>query len=197
LLSGSVHQIPLLSLAFINLKLAHMKRSSIARPVISFLLVCIILCSCKKDTEVTNDTATTKFKWITTGTWKQKDLVLAYPIDFAGSSLPVGFSLYNITGYLPVSGPLIDCTKDNTYTFNSDSSYAINGCTDLMLAGAGSAGKWRLEIHNAVLRLTAADNTSNPYWTNKLTETEWSLGMTLYIAEADASLPVNLILEKQ
>ena len=174
-----------------------MRRSSIARPAIAFLLACLFLSSCKKDDEVINNTAATKFNWITAGTWKQKDLVLAYPIEFAGNELPVGFSLYNITGFLPVSGPLIDCTKDNTYSFKADSSYAITGCTDLVLPGAGNAGNWRLEVHNAVLRLMAPSTEGSPYWTNTLTENEWSLGMTIYIAEADAHLPVNLIIEKQ
>jgi len=174
-----------------------MKRSSIARPVISFLLLCLFLSSCKKDDEVVDKTATTKYNWITAGTWKQKDIQLAYPIKFAGQKLPVGFSLYKITGYLPVSGPLIDCTKTNTYSFKTDSSYAITGCTDLLLAGAGLAGKWRLEVHNAVLRLMAPSTEGSPYWTNTLTENEWSMGMTLYIAEVDEYLPVNLIIEKQ
>ncbi|MCW3116521.1 MAG: hypothetical protein JWM28_603, partial [Chitinophagaceae bacterium] len=153
--------------------------------------------SCKKDKNPVEDSSAIKNGWITSGTWKQKDLVLAYPIDFAGNSLPVGFSIYNITGYLPLSGPLIDCTKDNTYTFKSDSSYAIAGCTELMLPNAGNAGRWKLEIYDAVLRLTSADNKSAPYWTNNITATEWSIGLTIYIAEADASIPVNLLLEKQ
>jgi hypothetical protein len=153
--------------------------------------------SCKKDSVKTDDTISkTKRTWVS-GTWKQKDLVLGYPVDFGGQQLPVGFSVYNITGYLPVSGPLLDCTKDNTYTFNADSSYTINGCTELMLPNAGAAGKWRLEIYDAVLRLTSSEAKTAPYWTNSLTEKEWSIGLTVYLAEVDANLPVNLILEKQ
>jgi len=174
-----------------------MKRSSIVRPAISFLLVCLFLNSCKKDEEIVDNTATTKFNWITAGTWKQKDIQLAYPIPFGGQDLPVGFSLYNIAGYLPYTGPMINCTKNNTYNFGSDSSFSITGCTDLIFPVTGNAGKWRLEIHNAVLRLTAAEDKTNPYWTNTLTENQWSLGMTIYIAEADANVPVNLIIEKQ
>lgn len=156
-----------------------------------------IFLSCKKEKVTTDNSSAIKTGWITTGTWKQKDLVLAYPIDFAGSSLPVGFSIYNITGYLPLSGPLIDCTQNNTYTFKTDSSYAITGCTELMLPTAGNAGKWKLEVYDAVLRLTSSDNKSQPYWTNNITATQWSIGLTLYVVEADANIPVNLLLEKQ
>jgi len=153
--------------------------------------------SCKKDSSSSpSNTSQTKRSWIS-GTWKQKDLTLAYPIDFAGQSLPVGFSIYNITSYLPVSGPMLDCTRENTYTFNTDSSYVINGCTELELPNAGNDGKWRLEVYDAVLRLTSSDSKTAPYWTNSLSETEWSIGLTIHIAEADADLPVNLILEKQ
>ena len=174
-----------------------MKSTILTKPFLLFYLLAFLTCSCKKDSPKVNDSSATKYTWITTGVWKQKDLVLAYPIDFAGSSLPVGFSIYNITGYLPVSGPLIDCTKDNTYTFKTDSTYTISGCTELMLPNAGNTGKWRLEIYDAVLRLTSADSKTAPYWTNSLTATSWSIGLTIYVVEADANLPVNLLLEKQ
>jgi len=151
--------------------------------------------SCSKDDKKTEDVSATRRSWVS-GTWKQKDLVLAYPIDFAGQQLPVGFSIYNITSYLPVSGPDIDCTKNNTYTFNADNSYTISGCTSLMLPKAGNAGKWGLEVYDAVIRLTSSDNKTAPYWTNSLTENTWSIGLTLYVAEADANIPVNLLLEK-
>lgn len=162
-----------------------------------YLLAFIILVNlaCKKDETKTPDVSATKRSWVT-GTWKQKDLVLAYPIPFGGQDLPIGFSVYNLTGYLPVSGPMIECSKDNTYTFNADSTFAISGCTELMLPDIGAAGKWRLEIYDAVLRLTSANSKSAPYWTNSITEKEWSIGMSIYLAEADASIPVNLLLEK-
>lgn len=174
-----------------------MRFSSTKNSLLLFALSCLVSLSCKKDSSPTStNTSQTKRTWIS-GTWKQKDLALAYPIDFGGQSLPVGFSIYNITSYLPVSGPMLDCTKDNTYTFNADSSYTINGCTDLELPNAGNGGKWRLEVYDAVLRLTSSDSKTAPYWTNSLSETEWSIGLTIHIAEADADLPVNLILEKQ
>ncbi len=160
------------------------------------VVLCLFLFSCKKDEAKSDDTSQKKHSWIK-GTWVQKDLQLAYPVKFAGQNLPVGFSVYNITGYLPVSGPLLNCTKNNSYTFNNDSSYAINGCTDLMLPTAKSAGKWRLEIYDAVLRLTSSPDQTAPYWINSLTEKEWSIGLTVYIAEVDKDLPVNLLLEKQ
>jgi hypothetical protein len=160
------------------------------------ILLCLFIFSCKKDSVKSDNISQTKRTWVS-GTWKQKDLVLGYPIDFGGQQLPVGFSVYNITSYLPLSGPMLDCTKDNTYTFNSDSSYTITGCTDLMLPNAGTAGKWRLEVYDAVLRLTSSESKTAPYWTNSLTEKEWNIGLTVHIVEVDADLPVNLILEKQ
>jgi hypothetical protein len=173
-----------------------MRRSVSKSHLLLFISLCLVMMSCKKDSAKTDNTSETKLGWVK-GTWKQKDLVLGYPIDFAGQELPVGFSIYNITGYLPVSGPLLDCTKANTYTFNTDDSYQINGCTELMLPNAGNGGKWKMEIYDAVLRLTSSDNKTAPYWTNSITEKEWSIGLTIFIAEADANLPVNLILEKQ
>jgi hypothetical protein len=174
-----------------------MRPTIFAKVFIFLFSASFIFLSCKKEKGPTDNSSAIKTGWITSGTWKQKDLVLAYPIDFAGSSLPVGFSIYNITDYLPVSGPLITCTQNNTYTFKGDNSYAITGCTELMLPTAGNAGKWKLEVYDAVLRLTSPDNKSQPYWTNNITATQWSIGLTLYVVEADANIPVNLLLEKK
>jgi hypothetical protein len=175
-----------------------MRHSFLKNSQLLSILLCLVIISCKKDSAATNSDSISKTKrsWIS-GTWKQKDIVLGYPVDFGGQQLPVGYSVYNITSYLPVSGPLLDCTKDNTYTFNSDSSYTINGCTELMLPNAGNAGKWRMEIYDAVIRLTSSANKTAPYWTNNISAKEWSIGLTVYLAEVDANLPVNLILEKQ
>jgi len=173
-----------------------MRPTFFAKIFIFLFSISFIFLSCKKENVTTENISAIKTGWITSGTWKVKDLVLAYPVNLGTGDLPVGFSVYNLTPYLPVSGPVIDSTKTNTYTFNADKSYVISGNTKLLLPIAGNAGKWQLEIYDAVLRVTATDKQTAPYWTNNITATNWSIGLTIYLVEADANLPVNLLLEK-
>ena len=155
--------------------------------------------SCSKDEVKKDDLETTKKGWVT-GKWKQKDVVLAYPIPFGGQELPVGFSLLNIADYLPVTGPLLTCTVNNTYTFDAKGSYTIEGCTELILPHTGNAGTWNLQVYGSALHLVAADNTDTPLWINNISSTDMKLGslsFTIYVAEADADIPVYLLLEKE
>lgn len=155
--------------------------------------------ACKKEDTRKEDLATVKKGWLT-GTWKQKDLVLAYPIPFAGQELPVGFSLYNIADYLPVTGPMITCTADNVFTFDKTGSFTITGCTDLILPNAGSSGTWNLQVYGSALHLVSTDNKDTPLWIDKITSSYLKMGslsFTIHVAEADADIPVYLILEKQ
>ncbi|MCC6287323.1 MAG: hypothetical protein IT249_05510 [Chitinophagaceae bacterium] len=166
-----------------------------------FMAAAFFFTSCKKE-EVKEDLATIKKNFLT-GTWKQKDLALGYPIKFAGQKLPVGFSLYNITSYLPVSGPLIDCTKTNTYTFDAGGGYTITGCTDLILPHAGNSGKWNMQAYGSALHLVAGENDT-PLWIESIDANNLKIGSlsyTINIYEADppdgADIPVFLLLEKQ
>jgi hypothetical protein len=163
------------------------------------LIGAISFSACKKDDAKHEDLATVKKGWLT-GTWKQKDVVLAYPIPFAGQELPVGFSLYNIADYLPISGPLITCTADNTFTFDQSGSFTITGCTDLILPNTGSSGTWNLQVYGSALHLVSTDNKDTPLWIDKISSTYLKMGslsFTIHIAEADADIPVYLILEKE
>lgn len=155
--------------------------------------------ACKKEGTKKEDLATVKKGWLT-GTWKQKDLVLAYPIPFAGQELPVGFSLYNIADYLPVTGPMITCTAANTFTFDKAGTFTITGCTDLILPNAGSSGTWNLQVYGSALHLVSTDNKDTPLWIDQISSTYLKMGslsFTIHVAEADADIPVYLILEKE
>ena len=171
------------------------------RTFFSLLLIIPVLlsASCKKDDAKTEDLATTKKGWVT-GKWKQKDVVLAYPIPFGGQELPVGFSLLNIADYLPVTGPLLTCTANNVFTFDEKGAYTIEGCTELILPNTGNAGTWNLQVYGSALHLVSASNVDTPLWIDHITSTDMKLGslsFTIFIAEADANIPVYLILEKE
>lgn len=155
--------------------------------------------SCSKDEEPKEDLATTKKNWLT-GTWKQKDVQLAYPIPFNGQELPVGFSLLSIAGYLPLTGPMLTCTANNTFTFDETGSFNINGCTELILPHTGNAGTWNLQVYGSALHLISADNKDQPLWIDKINSTDMKIGSlsyTIYVAEADADIPVYLVFEKE
>jgi hypothetical protein len=171
------------------------------KTIFSLLLIIPVLLgsSCKKDEAKTEDLATTKKGWVT-GKWKQKDLVLAYPIPFGGQELPVGFSLYQIADYLPITGPMITCTADNSYTFDEKGNFAITGCTELVLPNTGNSGTWNLQVYGSALHLISADNKDTPLWIDNINSTNMKLGslsFTIYVAEADANIPVYMILEKE
>ncbi len=151
------------------------------------------LISCKKDNKLSIEE---ERKNNITATWKVKDVTLAYAINFAGQPLPVGFSLYNVAPLLPVSGPKLVCAKEATFTFNSNYSYAITGCTDLIFPGAGQSGSWSLSLNGGIFKLG-----NEPYMTVATRGNEWTLSNKVLILEADpnrggAYVPVNIILEK-
>ncbi|HRP55833.1 hypothetical protein [Agriterribacter sp.] len=131
-----------------------------------------------------------------TGTWKIKDITLAYPIPFGGQVLPIGFSLFNVADFLPVSGPKIKCTKETAYTFNANNGYTITGCTDLIFPDAGESGNWSLSLNGGILKLG-----DKPYITTAMTKNSWSISNTILILEANPGsggeyVPINIILEK-
>jgi hypothetical protein len=96
----------------------------------------------------------------------------------------------------PAVAQALICTKDNTYTFNDNGTYTINGCTDLILPVAGSTGTWQLTVYDAVLQLTSADNKNDPHWINDISSTTLQLALTVTIPGVGAA-PLGLILEKQ
>lgn len=150
--------------------------------------------SCTKDENLTAGIEAAR-KATIVGSWKIKELTLAYPIKFGGQNLPVGFDIFSIAPLLPVSGPKIVCAKENTYTFSADNSYGISGCTDLVFAGAEAAGTWGFELNGGILKLSTADKMA-PFLTTALSKTEWTISNTIFVAEANAAVPVNIVLQK-
>jgi hypothetical protein len=96
----------------------------------------------------------------------------------------------------PEIAQAILCTKDNTYTFNSDSTFSITGCTTLILPNAGNSGKWKLTVFQAVLQLTSQDGNNDPHWINDITDSTLNLSLTVHIPGV-GDAPLNLLLEKQ
>lgn len=168
---------------------------------IAFLL---LLASCDKESIKKLEDPTLAKQNILTGSWKQTDIVLAYSIPFAGQQLPVGFSLHNVVGYLPVTGPQITATKNNVFTFNTNGSFSITGSTDFILPKAGNSGTWNLQAYGSALHLVSTDNKDTPIWIERMDAANLklgSLGFTVNILEASppkgADVPVYLILQKQ
>lgn len=169
----------------------HMKKNQFLFFLFLFALSITTNISCgKDDKEVLIEESRQKN---IAGTWKMKDITLAYPIpaDVFGVELPVGFSVFNVTSMLPLSGPKLDCTKNTEYIFNSNYSYSINGCYDLIFPDAGESGNWSLSLNGGIIQLGG-----KPYMTTAMTKNTWSISNTVFILEAGAAVPVNIILEK-
>ena len=180
-----------------------MKRILKAFALLLLIAPALLITSCKKEEAKKEDLATIKKGWVT-GTWKQTDIVLAYPIPFAGQRLPVGFSLHNIVGYLPVTGPQITATKDNLFTFDPKGTFSITGSTDFIMPNAGNTGTWNLQVYGSALHLISSDGKDTPLWIEDISTTTMKLGSlsnTVNVFEADppdgADIPVYFIFEKQ
>ncbi|MBX3256387.1 MAG: hypothetical protein KF862_19785 [Chitinophagaceae bacterium] len=179
-----------------------MKKASQA--LVLLFIASLLFASCDKEDIKTLEDPTIVKQSMLTGSWKQTDIVLAYSIPFAGQQLPVGFSLHNVVGYLPVTGPLITATKDNVFTFDAKGTFSITGSTDFILPKAGNSGTWNLQAYGTALHLVSTDNKDTPVWIEKMDAGSLklgSLGFTINIYEASppkgADVPVYLIFEKQ
>lgn len=178
-----------------------MKKDTFTFLSCAFLLFFLLTAaSCKKDDEI-KKTNTEKYQWIT-GTWQQKDLQLGVTAELGGQTIPEGTSMIALAPLIgqalgsPEIAQAILCTKDNTYTFNADSSFSINGCTILILPNAGNAGKWKLTVFQAVLQLTSENGKDDPHWINNITDSTLNLSLTVHIPGV-GDAPLNLLLEKQ
>lgn len=167
------------------------------------ILLIFLFASCKKDT-TTEENA--KFpnknqEWIT-GTWKQKDLVIAVDVKIAGQKIKAGTSMIALAPLIgqalgnPAIADAILCTQDNIYSFKSDGTYEITGCTDLILPVAGNNGTWSLTIYEAVLELISSKGEKDPHWINSITSSTLNLALTVEFPGLGAA-PLVLILEKQ
>lgn len=177
-----------------------MKRNSKALLLLLLCTPLLFFTSCKKEDVKKEDLATIKKNWLI-GTWKQTDITLAYPIPnpFGGDDLPVGTSLHLLSGYLPITGPMIEATKDNVFTFDQKGSYSITGSIDWMLPHSAATGTWNLQVYGSALHLLSGDSDV-PLWIDKIDATNLKLGSlsnTIYVAEVDADIPVYFLFEKQ
>lgn len=177
-----------------------MKSRRYLLPVMLMAFACLTLASCKKDHPPKKQN-NEKYSWIT-GNWKQKDLVISVTVKLGGQKIPAGTSMIALAPMLgqalgnPDIAKAILCTKDNTYSFNADSTFSINGCTDFILPKAGNNGTWKLTVYNAVLQLTSAKGEADPHWINGINENMLHLALTVNIPGV-GDAPLGLILEKQ
>ena len=177
------------------------KKQFVAKYVLLILLI-FLFASCKKDTADENANFKNKNQEWVTGNWKQKDLVIAVDVKIAGQKIPAGTSMIALAPLLgqalgnPAIAQAILCTADNIYSFNADGTYAITGCTDLILPVAGNSGKWDLTIYDAVVELISSKEEKDPHWINSITGTNLNLSLTVNFPGLGAA-PLGLILEKQ
>lgn len=159
----------------------------------------LLFMSCEKEPKKLEDPTIVKMEMLT-GSWKQTDIVLAYSIPFAGQQLPVGYSLHNIVGYLPVTGPKITATSNNVFDFNANGTFTITGSTDFILPNTGNSGTWNMQAYGAALHLISSSQKDVPIWVENISATDLklgSLGFTVAVAEAGANVPVFLLFKKQ
>ena len=177
-----------------------MKKKQLIQHFALLAMLLFLFVSCKKET-VKNEAKSENREWVS-GTWKQKDLVISVSVKLGGQSIPEGTSMITLAPLLgqalgnPAIADAILCTKDNTYSFNADGTYSINGCTDLILPSAGDKGKWDLTIYDAVLQLTSSGDTKDPHWINSITSNTMNLALTVNFPGV-GNAPLGLILEKQ
>lgn len=167
-----------------------------------FLIAAFLLfvSSCKKNDAKTEDLATIKQGWLK-GSWKQTDITLAYEIPSPlGGTLPVGTSLHVLAPYLPVTGPLLEATANNVFTFDDNGNFNVNGSTEFMLPNTGNSGTWNLKVYGSALHLVSSGGKDTPLWIDKISPTNLKIGSlsnTVYVAEVDADIPVYFLFEKQ
>lgn len=177
------------------------KKQFVARYALLVLLI-FFFASCKKDKPDENTEFKNKnLEWVT-GSWKQKDLVIAVDVKIGGQKIPAGTSMIALAPLLgqalgsPEIAAAILCTSDNIYSFNADGTYTITGCTDLIMPVAGNSGKWDLTIYDAVVELISSAGEKDPHWINSITSNTLNLALTVEFPGLGAA-PLGLILEKQ
>ncbi|RFS21729.1 hypothetical protein DVR12_13795 [Chitinophaga silvatica] len=158
------------------------------------LVVPLLIMSCKKNNNAEPEKSK-KYEQVT-GTWIQKDIVLAVSAKLAGQNLPAGTSLITLAPALGAAGAMITCTTKNSYQFNADGTFAIDGCTDLILPLTGKSGTWKLDVHDAVFLLTSQKGDNDPHWIQNLSKTTLELSLTVTIPNV-ATAPLILKLQRQ
>lgn len=179
-----------------------MKKKQFVAKYAMLILLIFLFASCKKDKTGENEEFKNKNQEWVTGNWKQKDLVIAVDVKIAGQKIKAGTSMIALAPLIgqalgnPDIAAAILCTGDNIYSFKADGSYAITGCTDLILPVAGNNGKWDLTIYDAVVELISSKGDKDPHWINSITNNTLNLSLTVEFPGLGAA-PLGLILEKQ
>jgi hypothetical protein len=159
----------------------------------------ILSAGCKKDTAPADPNAW-KYPMVE-GEWSQQDLVISVDVKLGGQKIPAGTSMIQLAPLIgqalgdPAVAEALTCTGHNTYRFNKDGTYAIDGCTGLILPVAGNTGSWKLTVYDAVLQLSPAAGTDDPHWINRLTDSTMELALTVTIPGV-GDAPLALILKK-
>ncbi|MET3879012.1 hypothetical protein [Chitinophaga sp. OAE865] len=154
---------------------------------------CLLTGACKKDKPATPEKSP-KYDLVK-GTWKQQDIVLAVDVKLNKQNIPKGTSILALAPLLGPGGALFTCTAGNTYRFNEDGSFAIEGCTTLILPVAGNSGTWDLDVHDSVLKLVSAKNENDPHWIENISSSNLDLSLTVTIPGV-ATVPLILKLKK-
>lgn len=153
----------------------------------------LLVISCKKNKDTTPEKSE-KYGLIA-GDWQQKDIVFAVPVKVGGQNIPAGTSIIALAPLLGPAGALFTCTKTNSYKFNADGNFAIEGCTELILPTAGNAGTWKLDVHDAVFLLTSQKGDNDPHWIENVSDSSLDLSITVTIPGV-ATAPLILQLKK-
>ncbi len=167
----------------------------------------LITSSCKKEDAPQKDLATAKKEWVT-GSWKQKDITLGVSTEVkvgdnkipltAGSSMLDDPIINMLLGAL--GGNPFVYTRNNTYNFNNDGTYAIEGITEfpggVSPLVAGKSGTWDTEVYSSVLALFPEKDKRDPHWINDITATKLNLSLLITLPGL-GDVPMNLLLEKQ
>ncbi|MDQ0104955.1 hypothetical protein J2T02_000038 [Chitinophaga terrae (ex Kim and Jung 2007)] len=148
---------------------------------------------CKKDSNAA-PAKSAKYQMVT-GAWKQQDIVLAVAVKLNKQNIPAGTSILALAPLLGPAGALFTCTVNNTYTFNEDGTFAINGCTDLILPVAGNKGTWEMDVHDGAIKLVSEKGENDPHWIDNISNTNLDLALTVNIPGV-ATVPLTLKLKK-
>jgi len=185
-----------------------MKKNSKAHIVTLLIASIFFIASCKKDEAPQTDLATVKKEWLT-GTWNQKDIQLGVStsVNVPGVGkikLTEGMSMLDdptinalLTGAVGAN-PFV-YTRNNTYSFNSDGNYKVEGITDFgggTHVLAGGSGTWDTEVYSSVLALFPEKDQRDPHWINNITATQLNLAISVSLPGL-GDVPMKLLLEKQ
>ncbi|HRO45473.1 hypothetical protein [Agriterribacter sp.] len=185
-----------------------MKRTLKAYALPLLIASLFFITSCKKDESPKTDLAAAKKEWVT-GSWKQKDIQLG--VSTSVTVPGVGKIRLN-EGMSMLDDPTINAlltaaaganpflfTRNNTYNFNGDGNYKVDGIVDFGGGAkvlAGGSGAWDTEVYSSVLALFPEKDQRDPHWINNITATRLNLAISVKLPGL-GDVPMKLLLEKQ